>query len=74
MERFEKNREKKSKELEEVMGLLLSTANLKTHKGIVMQRSSCEYFRGVNFHLAVLQHGEAIMKMIPSFKEDKEIE
>jgi hypothetical protein len=51
----------------------MGTVALKTHKGILMQRSSIEYFRGVNFHIAVLQHGEKILKMLPSFVADGEI-
>lgn len=38
-----------------------------------MQRSSIEYIRGVNFHVAVLAHSDYIMKMIPSFVKDKQI-
>jgi hypothetical protein len=38
-----------------------------------MQRSSVEYIRGVNFHVAVLAHSDYIIKMIPSFVADKSI-
>lgn len=38
-----------------------------------MGAKSCEYFRGVNFHIAVLSHGDAILKMIPSFTNAGEI-
>jgi hypothetical protein len=43
---------------------------MKTHKSILMQRSSVEFFRGVNFHVAVLSHAEQIMKMIPTFVKE----
>jgi translocation protein SEC62 len=56
-----------------VVDFLINTVGLKTHKAIMMQRSSVEFFRGVNFHIAVLQHGDKIMKMIPSFIEDGSI-
>ena len=39
----------------------------------MLQRSSVEFFRGVNFHIAVLQHGDKILKMIPSFVQDGSI-
>lgn len=51
----------------------MGSVGLKTHKGILMQRSSVDYFRGVNFHIAVLQHGEKILSMIPSLVADGEI-
>ena len=38
-----------------------------------MGRQNCYYFRGVNFHLAVLQNAEHILKLIPSFVEEKQI-
>jgi len=71
--KFEAQKEIKTKEMTAVMDFLMGKVGLKTHKGILMQRSSCEYFRGVNFHLAVLSHGDAIMKMIPSFSKDGDI-
>lgn len=43
---------------------------MKTHKAILLQRSNAEFFRGVNFHIAVLQNADKIMKMIPSFVAD----
>jgi len=51
----------------------MDQVGLKTHKGILNQNFSCEYFRGINFHLAVLSHEKLIMKMLPSFVEDKSI-
>jgi len=39
----------------------------------LLQRSSVEYIRGVNFHVAVLAHSDYIMKMIPSLVKDKQI-
>lgn len=53
-----------------VINFLIGTANLKTHKAILMGRSNAEFFRGVNFHIAVLQNADKIMKMIPSFIAD----
>jgi hypothetical protein len=73
VERFEKARAQKRKELFAVMSYLTGTAGLKSHKSILMGSKSCEYFRGVNFHIAVLSHGQNIMKMIPSFVEANEI-
>ena len=35
-----------------------------------MQRSNIDYFRGVHFHVAILQHKAHIMKMIPTFVEE----
>jgi len=70
MAKFEEQRATKEKEMTKVVNFLMSTVGLKTHKAIMMQRSSVEFFRGVNFHIAVLQHGDKIMKMIPSFIED----
>ena len=48
----------------------LGGQGLKMHKAILLQRSSVEFFRGVNFHILVLQNGPKIMSMIPSFVED----
>ena len=52
---------------------LINKAGLKQHKGILMQRSSVEYFRGVNFHVNTLGHSEQILKMIPTILEDGKI-
>jgi len=46
---------------------------MKLHKGIYMQQRSIEYFRGIHFHVSVLQAAPQIMKMIPSFVEDGSI-
>jgi len=73
IKRFEAQKEIKSKEMTAVINFLMGKVGLKTHKGILLQRSSCEYFRGVNFHLAVLSHSDAIMKMIPSFVKDGDL-
>lgn len=43
---------------------------IKTHKGILLQRSNVDYFRGIHFHVAVLQHGDAILKLIPTLVEE----
>ena len=69
MARFEKMREKKNQEMAKVCSFLINTVGMKVHKGIFMQQKSVEYFRGVNFHIAVLQAAPQIMKMIPSFTE-----
>jgi len=62
----------KKKECANVLNFLIGEACLKTHKnGIYMATSSCEFFRGVNFHICALQHGDKIIKMMPSFVEDK---
>lgn len=73
MERFEKARAQKKKELFAVLSFLAGQKEFKSHKSILMGAKSCEYFRGVNFHLAVLSHAEHIMKLIPSFVEANEI-
>ena len=52
---------------------MISQVGLKTHKGIFNQHSSVEYFRGVNFHLAVLSHEKLIMEKLPSFVKDKSL-
>lgn len=73
VKRFEEMRATKRKELGAVLSYLGGTVGLKSHKGILMGAKSCEYFRGVNFHIAVLSHGDAIMKMIPSLVNAGEI-
>ena len=73
MKKFEEAREKKNKELEKVLSFIMDTVGIKTTQGILLGRSSCQYFRGVNFHPAVLANGDHIMKMIPSFVEDGQI-
>lgn len=70
MERFEKHKAKVKKELGEVLSFLTSKVGMKQHKAILLQRSSCEFFRGVNFHVAVLAHADKIMSMIPTLRED----
>jgi translocation protein SEC62 len=71
--RYEEVRLKKASELEKVIRFLLDTICVKQHQGILMGRQNCYYFRGVNFHLAVLQNAEHILKLIPSFVEEKQI-
>ena len=73
MQRFEEEKAIKNKELEAVVNFLMNQVGLKTHKGILNQHSSVEFFRGVNFHLACLSHEKLIMKMLPSFVEDKSL-
>jgi hypothetical protein len=43
---------------------------LKLHKGLFQREKSLEYFRGVNFHVAVLSHKKQILGMIPTFVSD----
>ena len=52
--RFEAMRMAKRKELTAVLSFLSGTVCMKSHKGILMGQRSCDYFRGVNFHVAVL--------------------
>ena len=63
----------KAKELEKVCTKLFYDGAVKQHKSIFMQRSSCEFFRGVNFHPVVLQNGAEIMKMLPTLQKDGEL-
>lgn len=70
LKKFEEARPIKEKEMTAVTDYLMKTVALKTHKSILVQRSSCEYFRGVNFHPAVLSHADQIIKLMPSFVED----
>ena len=73
MEQFEKEKALKNKELGAVVNFLMNQVGLKTHKGILNQHSSVEFFRGVNFHLACLSHEKLIMKMLPTFVADKSL-
>lgn len=50
-----------------VIGFIINKVGVKTHKGLLMQRNNIDYFRGVHFHVAVLQNEAYIMKMIPTF-------
>jgi len=59
--------------LAKVTTFLIDTLGMKQHQGILQGRQNCYYFRGVNFHLAVLQNAEHVLKMIPSFVEEKQI-
>jgi len=70
MERFEATKAIKSKELDAVMDFLKDKYQIKTHRGILLGRSNVEYFRGVNFHVAVLATSDHLMKLIPSFVKD----
>jgi hypothetical protein len=54
MARFEATRIAKNKELAKALSFIIDKVGCKTHKGILLQRSSVTYFRGVNFHIAVL--------------------
>ena len=53
-----------------VMDFIINKAGIKTHKGILMQRSNIDYFRGVHFHIAVLQNEAHILKMIPTLVKE----
>ena len=71
--RFEATRLVKNNELGRALNFIIDTVGCKTHKGILLQRSSATYFRGVNFHIAVLQAGKEILKLIPTLVKDGEI-
>jgi translocation protein SEC62 len=73
MARFEATRKIKNGELCTALNFILDKVGCKTHNGILLQRSSIKYFRGVNFHIAVLQAGSEILKMIPTLVKDGEI-
>ena len=70
MARFEKLKEQRTKELYSVLMFVRDKVGIRMHKGIFNGRSSVEYFRGVNYHLAILQNKDHILKLIPSLKED----
>lgn len=46
---------------------------MKQTQGIFNQHSTKQYFRGVDFHLAVLSHEKMIMNMIPSIVKDGQL-
>jgi len=48
---------------------LYDKAGMKKVKAVKYDEA-VEYFRGVEFHIFVLQHANEIMKMIPHFKDD----
>ena len=73
MARFEATRVVKNNELGKALNFIIDTVGCKTHNGILHQRSSIKYFRGVNFHVAVLQAEKEILKLIPSLVKDGEI-
>lgn len=70
MKRFEEFRKKRIAELNKVTNFLVGTVNLKMHKALFQREKSLEYFRGVNFHVAVLSNRDKILKMIPSFQKE----
>lgn len=70
MKRYEEARKKRIGELTKVTDFLIGTVGLRTHKGLFQREKSLEYFRGVNFHVAVLAHKEKILAMVPTFKEE----
>jgi hypothetical protein len=67
---LELTREIKENEMVAVQDFLINQIGLKTHQGILLQRSNVNYFRGVNFHVAVLQYKDKIMSLIPTFKSE----
>ena len=67
---MELTREEKENEMANVVDFLINQVGIKTHQGILLQRSSVNYFRGVNFHVAVLANKDHIMKMIPTFVKE----
>lgn len=70
MKRFEEERKKRTNELSAVIKFLTGTVGLKMHKGLFMREKHLEYFRGVNFHVAVLSNKEHILKLIPTILKD----
>ena len=70
MKRFEEERKKRTTELGKVLSFLTGTVGLKMHKGLFQREKSLEYFRGVNFHVAVLSNKKEILKMIPTIIAD----
>ena len=52
---------------------LTGTVGLKLHKGLFQREKHLEYFRGVNFHVAVLSHREKVLQMIPTFIKDEQV-
>lgn len=70
MKRFEEAKKKRVGELSAVLKFLTGTIGLKMHKGLFMREKHLEYFRGVNFHVAVLSNKEHIIKMIPTIISD----
>ena len=61
---------KKFDELEKVIVYLRDKVGLKLHKATHNAKNKIEFFRGVNFHCAVLQHGAEILSMIPIIREE----
>lgn len=73
MARFEATRVKKNQELAKALNFIIDKVGCKTHQGLLLQRSSIRYFRGVNFHVAVLEASREILKFIPSLVADGEV-
>lgn len=73
MKRFEEEKSKRKKELCAALNFLTGTVGLKIHKGLFMRKSHVEFFRGVNFHVAVLANSEKLLVLIPTFVKDEKI-
>ena len=73
MKRFEEARKKRVAELRAVMSFITDKVGLKMHKGLFQREKNLEYFRGVNYHVAVLANKKKILSLIPTFVADKEI-
>ena len=73
MKRFEEEKTKSKKELCAALNFLTGTVGLKIHKGLFMRKSHVEFFRGVNFHVAVLANSEKLLVLIPTFVKDEKI-
>lgn len=73
MKRFEEEKAKRKKELCAALNFLTGTVGLKIHKGLFMRKSHVEFFRGVNFHVAVLAHSEKLLKLMPTLITDGRI-
>ena len=70
MKRFEEAKKKRIGELRAVMSFITDKVCIKMHKGLFQREKSLEYFRGVNYHVAVLSNKKKILSMIPTFIED----
>lgn len=54
------------------MKFLTEEAKIKMHKSIKYDKA-VEYFRGLDFHQAVLTNKDKILSLLPSFTADKSI-
>lgn len=64
---------KRSAELAKVVKFIMGLPDLKVKQSHLEGFGAINFFRGVNYHVAVLRCEEEILKMIPSFVNDKTI-